>query len=123
MDIDTAVQISVTAQEVRITTLVRVPDFQHFHASWVLGGGKQGFVVPHVGTKEIEKQIVAQCKYPPIGHFSVTGAQHMLDFQIYPMGEATQAVNSATFLVIILETPLIIFNVHEIAAIPAWMHC
>lgn len=72
-----------------------------------------------MGTKEI----VTQCKYPPIGHRSVTGAQPMLDFQIYPMGEATQAVNSATFLVIILETPLIIFNVHEIAAIPAWMHC
>jgi 2-keto-3-deoxy-L-rhamnonate aldolase RhmA len=123
MDIDTAVQISVTAQEVRITTLVRVPDFQHLHAGWVLGGGKQGFVVPHVGTKEIAKKIVAQCKYPPIGHRSVTGAQPMLDFQIYPMGEATQAVNSATFLVIILETPLIIFNAHEIAAIPAWMHC
>ena len=119
MDIDTAVQISVTAQEVRITTLVRVPDFQHFHAGWVLGGGKQGFVVPHVGTKEI----VTQCKYPPIGHRSVTDAQPMLDFQIYPMGEATQAVNSAIFLVIILKTPLVIFNVHEIVAIPAWMHC
>ena len=47
----------------------------------------------------------------------------MVDFQIYPMGDATQAVNSAIFLVIILKTPLVIFNVHEIAAIPAWMHC
>ena len=56
MDIDTAVQISVTAQEVRITTLVRVLDFQYFHASLVLGGGKQGVVVPHVDTKEIEKR-------------------------------------------------------------------
>ena len=56
MDIDTAVQISVTAQEVRITTLVRVLDFQYFHASRVLGGGKQGVVVPHVDTKEIEKR-------------------------------------------------------------------
>ena len=123
MDIDTAVQISVTAQEVRITRLVRVPHFQHFHASRVLGGGKQAVVVPHVDTKEIAKKIVDQCKYPPIGHRSVTGAQPMVDFQISPMGEATQAVNSAIFLVTILKTPLVIFNVHEIAAIPAWMHC
>ena len=67
--------------------------------------------------------MVDQSKYPLIGHCSVTGAQPMLDFQIHPMGEATQAVNSATFLIIMLETPLAIFNVHEIAAIPAWMHC
>ena len=123
MDIDTAVQISVTAQEVRITRLVRVPHFQHFHASRVLGGEKQGVVVPHVDTKEIAKKIVDQCKYPPIGHRSVTGAQPMVDFQIYPMGDATQAVNSAIFLVIILKTPLVLFFAHEIAAIPAWMHC
>ena len=96
MDIDTAVQISVTAQEVGITPLVRVPGFQHFHASRVLDGGAQGVVVPHVDTKEIAKKMVDQCKYPPIGHRSVTGAQPMLDFQTYPMGEATQAVNSAT---------------------------
>ena len=118
MDIDTAVQISVTAQEVGITPLVRVPGFQHFHASRVLDGGAQGVVVPHVDTKEIAKKMVDQCKYPPIGHRSVTGAQPMLDFQTYPMGEATQAVNSATFLVIMLETPLAIYNVYEIAAIP-----
>jgi 2-keto-3-deoxy-L-rhamnonate aldolase RhmA len=123
MDIYTAVQISVTAQEVRVTPLVRVPDFQHFHASRVLGGEKLGVVVPHVDIKEIAQKIVDQCKYPPIGHRSVTVAQPMLDFQIYPMGEATQAVNPATCLVIILKTPLVIFNVHEIAAIPAWMHC
>ena len=51
MDIDMAVQISVTAQEVGITPLVRVPGFQHFHASRVLDGGAQGIVVPHVDDK------------------------------------------------------------------------
>ena len=56
MDIYTTVQINVTPQEVRVTPLVRVPDFQHFHASRVLGGGKQGVVVPHVDTKEIAKK-------------------------------------------------------------------
>ena len=51
MDLDTATQISVTAQDVGITPLLRVPGFQHFHASRALDGGAQGIVVPHVDTK------------------------------------------------------------------------
>ena len=118
MDIDMAVQISVTAQEVGITPLVRVPGFQHFHASRVLDGGAQGIVVPHVDDKEVAQRMVDQCKYPPIGHRSVTGAQPMLDFENYPLSEATEAVNAATFLVIMLETPTAISNVDEIARVP-----
>ena len=72
MDIDMAVQISVTAQDVGITPLVRVPGFQHFHASRVLDGGAQGIVVPHVDNKDVAQRMVDQCKYPPIGHRSVT---------------------------------------------------
>ena len=117
MDIDTAVQISVTAQEVGITPLVRVPGFQHYHASRVVDGGAQGIVVPHVDTPEVAQQMVDQCKYPPIGHRSVAGAQPMLDFQSYPMEEATKAINQATFLVIMLETPEAIANADKIAAI------
>jgi 2-keto-3-deoxy-L-rhamnonate aldolase RhmA len=102
MDIDTAVQISVTAQEVGITLLVRVPWFQHYHASRILDGGAQGIVIPHVDTPKVAQQMVDQCKYPPIGHRSITGAQPILDFQSYSMEEATKAVNQATFLVIML---------------------
>ena len=68
MDLDTATQISVTAQDVGITPLLRVPGFQHFHASRALDGGAQGIVVPHVDTKETAIQMVCQCKYPPLGH-------------------------------------------------------
>jgi 2-keto-3-deoxy-L-rhamnonate aldolase RhmA len=110
MDIDTAVQISVTAQEVGITPLVRVPRFQHYHASWVLDGRAQGIVVLHMDTPEVAQQMVDQCKCPPIGHRSVVGPQPILDFQSYP-------VKKATFLIIMLETPEAITNVGAIAAI------
>mgnify|MGYP006243148635 FL=1 len=73
MDLDTAIQISVTAQDVGITPLIRVPGFQHFHASRALDGGAQGIVVPHVDTKDTAIQMIDQCKYPPIGHRSVAG--------------------------------------------------
>ena len=92
MDIDMAVQISVTAQE--------------------------GGITPLVDDKEVAQRMVDQCKYSPIGHRSVTGAQPMLDFENYPMSEATEAVNAATFLVIMLETPTAISNVDKIARVP-----
>ena len=42
MDLDVAVQISVAAQDTGITPIVRVPGFQHFHATRALDGGARG---------------------------------------------------------------------------------
>jgi 2-keto-3-deoxy-L-rhamnonate aldolase RhmA len=118
MDTDTAVQISIAAQSAGITPIVRVPGFQHFHATRVLDGGAQGVVVPHVDTPEVARQMVANCKYPPLGHRSVAGAQPVVDFETHPMGEVSEAINSATLLILMLETPEAIANADAIAAIP-----
>ena len=64
MDVDMAVQISVAAQDAGITPIVRVPGYQHFHATRVLDGGAQGIVVPHVDTVEVAAQMVSNTKYP-----------------------------------------------------------
>ncbi len=118
MDVDTAVQISVAAQSAGIAPIVRVPGFQHFHATRVLDGGAQGVVVPHVDDAETAARLADNCKYPPLGHRSVAGAQPVLDFETHPMGEATAAVNAATALVVMLETPRAIENADAIAAVP-----
>ncbi|MCY4592344.1 MAG: aldolase/citrate lyase family protein [Alphaproteobacteria bacterium] len=118
MDLDTAVQISVAAQSAGIAPIVRVPGFQHFHASRALDGGAQGIVVPHVDTIETAREMVANCKYPPLGHRSVQGAQPVLGFETRPVAEATAAVNAATALVVMLETPEAIANADGIAAVP-----
>jgi 2-keto-3-deoxy-L-rhamnonate aldolase RhmA len=118
MDTDTAVQISVAAQDAGITPIVRVPGFQHFHATRVLDGGAQGIVVPHVDTPEVARQMVANCKYPPLGHRSVAGAQPVVDFESHPMGEVSAAINEATLLILMLETPEAIANADAIAAVP-----
>ncbi len=117
MSIDTAVQICVAAQDAGITPLVRVPGFQHFHASRVLDGGAQGIVVPHVDTVEIAEQMVSACRYPPAGHRSVTGALPQIGFQSRPLGETTPAINAATLLVLMIETPAAVENAEAIAAL------
>ncbi len=117
MAVEDAVEISVAAQDAGITPVVRVPGFEHYHASRVLDGGALGIVVPHVDTPEQAKKIVDNCKYPPLGHRSVTGALPQLDFEAVPMAEATTAINNATMVVVMLETPQAVDNADAIAAV------
>lgn len=117
MSIDTAAQISVAAQDAGITPIVRVPGFEHFHATRALDGGAQGVVIPHVDTAEVAKQMVDNTKYPPMGHRSVTSALPQIDFGSYPIGELTPAINAATMVVVMVETPTGVENVEAIAAV------
>ena len=117
MDLDIAVQISVAAQDAGITPIVRVPGFEHFHATRVLDGGAQGIVFPHVDDAETAARLVAQCRYPPAGRRSVTGALPQLDFAAHSVADTVEAVNAATLLVIMLETPTAIANADAIAAV------
>ncbi len=118
MGVDTATQICVAAQDAGITPIVRVPGHQHFHATRLLDGGAQGIVVPHVDTVEAAARMVEQCKYPPLGHRSVTGSLPQLGFQPTPLADMTASINDATLLVIMLETPEAIGNADAIAALP-----
>jgi 4-hydroxy-2-oxoheptanedioate aldolase len=118
MSIDLAAQISVAAQDAGITPVVRVPGFQHFHATRALDAGALGIVVPHVDSAEIAARMVENCRYPPLGHRSVTGALPQIDFRPMPVAEATTAIDAATLLVVMLETPRAVDNVEQIAAVP-----
>ena len=117
LDLDTAAQISVAAQSVGITPIVRVPGFEHHHASRVLDAGAQGIAAPHVDTPETAARIVRQCRFPPLGRRSVVGGLPQLDFEAVPVGEATEAINAATLVIVMIETPEAVDNVDAIAAV------
>lgn len=118
MDVDMAVQICVAAQDAGITPIVRVPGFQHFHATRVLDGGAQGIVVPHVDDAETAAKMVSNMRYPPLGHRSVTGVLPQFDFVGHPIAETAEVANRETLLVLMLETPTAIANADAIAAVP-----
>ena len=120
MSVDLAAQLSIAAQDAGITPVVRVPGFEHFHASRVLDAGAQGIVVPHVDTPEVAARMVSNCRYPPVGHRSVTGAVPQLDFETHPMAEWTKAVNDATLLILMVESPQALENIDRIAAVPGF---
>jgi 4-hydroxy-2-oxoheptanedioate aldolase len=117
MDVDTAAQLSMAALAIGVTPIVRVPGHEHYHATRLLDNGAQGVVVPHVDTGAAAERVVSQCKYPPVGHRSIAGAQPQLSFKSLPTGEAMRLVNEETLIVVMLETPQAIANAESIAAV------
>ncbi len=117
MGVDAAVQISVAALPTGVTPIVRVPAHEHFHATRVLDGGAQGVVVPHVNSVEQARRVVENCKYPPIGHRSLTAPMPQLGFRSMPVADAIEALNRNTLVVAMLETPQAVDNADAIAAV------
>ena len=117
MNLDMACQISVAAQDAGITPIVQVPGFEHYLATRALDGGALGIVVPHVDDSKTAAQMVSNCRYPPIGHRSMTGALPQVNFKRHPIGEMAEAVNAATLIIVMIETPNAVENADAIAAV------
>jgi 2-keto-3-deoxy-L-rhamnonate aldolase RhmA len=118
MGIDTAAQLAVACHDAGVTPLVRVPGYEHHLATRLLDAGAMGIVFPHVDSAEHARQLVSNCKYPPMGHRSLGGPVAQLGFRGYPRAESTEAVNRDTLLVMMLETPEAIDRADQIAAVP-----
>jgi 4-hydroxy-2-oxoheptanedioate aldolase len=118
MDLDMAVQISVTALAAGISPIVRVPYGQFDMATRALDGGAFGIVIPHADTAEEAREVADRLRYPPVGHRSVAGAIPQLGFRPMPAAEATKLVNDNLLVIVMLETPKAIANADAIAAVP-----
>ncbi|MEM1299158.1 MAG: aldolase/citrate lyase family protein [Pseudomonadota bacterium] len=118
MSLDDACNISVAAQAEGITPLVRVPGVEHHHATRALDGGAQGIVVPHVDTVEVGAQMVANTRYPPVGHRSLYGALPQAGFEPHPLPDLMAALNASTYLALMIESPEGVANADAIAALP-----
>jgi len=118
MDLDTAVQIAVAALGAGIAPVARVPAGQLWMATRFLDGGGLGIVMPHVDTPEEAHTIAQALRYPPQGHRSVAGGLPHFGYAKVGLAETCSAINAATFVVVMLETPTAIANADLIAAVP-----
>lgn len=118
LGIDTAAQLCVACHDAGVPPIVRVPGYEHYLATRLLDGGAMGIVFPHVNTPALAARLVANCKYPPMGHRSVGGPMAQLGLRAHPRGPATDAVNRGTVLVMMVETPEAVANADAIAAVP-----
>ena len=118
MDLDTAVQIAVAALGAGIAPVARVPAGQLWLATRFLDGGGLGIVVPHVDTAEEATRIARALRYPPDGHRSVAGGLPHFGYAKIGLAETCAALNAATLVIVMLETPTAIANAEAIAAVP-----
>ena len=118
MSIETACEIAVASQDSGIAPIVRVPYGELTMATRVLDGGALGIVIPHVDTPEEAQQIAQALRYPPQGHRSVAGGLPHFGYARVGLADTCAAINAATLIIVMLETPTAIANAAAIAAVP-----
>lgn len=116
--VETAFQICVAALDARIAPLVRVPHDELALGARCLDAGGLGIVIPHVDTADEAKAMVSAFRFAPLGHRSIGGGYPHFGFAAVPAKEVVTALNAATLLVAMIETPRAVENVEQIAAVP-----
>ncbi|HEU4661853.1 MAG TPA: aldolase/citrate lyase family protein [Pseudolabrys sp.] len=114
---DDAAQICAAALPLGITPMVRIPGHEFTIATRLLDGGALGIICPHVDTLEQAAAFVNACKFPPLGHRSVSGAGPTQLYRPAPLKEVNRHGNDVTLLIAMLETPEAIANADAIASV------
>jgi 2-keto-3-deoxy-L-rhamnonate aldolase RhmA len=115
--LDTTSQICMAGLAAGITPMVRVPNGSPEYVVRVLEGGALGVIVPHVRSADEARRVVAAARFAPSGERSMAGGMPHLKYRSFPRAEAMQALNEATMVVVMMETPEALDQVEEIAAV------
>lgn len=118
MPIDTAALICAAALDLGLAPFVRIPEREYGVIGRLLDGGVLGIIAPRVETAEQAQDIVAACRFPPLGHRSAIATLAHVDFKKMPPEQFNAALNRATVVKILLESPRGIENLEAIAALP-----
>lgn len=115
--LETISQICIASNLAGITPLVRVADANHTAIARALECGAMGVIVPQVETAKDAVAAVQAAKFPPLGHRSIAPCLPLLSFRPTPAVEAMRDINSATMVVVMMESRAALEVVEEIAAV------
>jgi 4-hydroxy-2-oxoheptanedioate aldolase len=118
MTIEAAAQICACALDIGLTPLVRVPEREYGAIGRLLDGGAMGIIAPRIETAAQARDLVAACRFPPAGHRSAIATLPHVGYRKMPAGAFNETMNRNTLLKILIESPLGIENIREIAALP-----
>jgi 2-keto-3-deoxy-L-rhamnonate aldolase RhmA len=93
---------------------IRVPDATESDIQKATDIGALGIIVPTVDTVEKAQAAVKWAKYPPVGRRSQGSGQYAALYG----SDYRQTINDNMVVVIMIETPLGVANIKEIAAVP-----
>jgi len=118
ISIDTAAQICATALDIGLTPFVRIPEREYGVIGRLLDGGAVGIIAPRIETATQAEDLVAACRFPPLGHRSAIATLPHVGYKKIPVSTLNQDLNRLTLLKVLIESPLGISNIAEIAAVP-----
>jgi 4-hydroxy-2-oxoheptanedioate aldolase len=118
MSVDTAAMICASALDLGLVPFIRPPERDLGIIGRLLDGGALGIIAPRIETAEQARDLVAACKFPPLGHRSAISTLPHVGFRAIPVGELNTLMNSATIVKVLIESPLGIENIGSIAAVP-----
>jgi 2-keto-3-deoxy-L-rhamnonate aldolase RhmA len=118
MSIDTAALICAAALDLGLAPFARIPEREYGVIGRLLDGGVLGIIAPRVETVAEAQDIIAACRFPPLGHRSAIATLAHVNFERMSASQFNQTMNQATVVKILLESPLGIANVEAIAALP-----
>ena len=97
---------------------MRVPGLARHLISPVLDAGALGIMVPMLETAEQARDLVAYCRYRPLGTRGLAFGMAHDDYRSGPVTEAIAAANDAILTIALIETAAGLVNAEAIMSVP-----
>jgi len=117
MPVEVAAHICHAGLDLGLFPFVRTPERDVGVIGRLLDGGAQGIIAPRIETAAEAAQVVAACRFPPLGHRSAIASLSCFGFAQRSPLDLNQAANRATLVKILIESPRGIENIAAIAAL------
>ena len=117
MPLDVAAGLCATAGDLGLFPFVRVRERDYGALGPLLDGGAQGIVAPRVESAAQAAIIARACRFAPRGQRSQLAMVPQLGLRPRPAAELNPALDQATIVTILLETPAGVASADEIAAV------
>jgi 2-keto-3-deoxy-L-rhamnonate aldolase RhmA len=117
MPLDVAASLCATAGDLGLFPFVRVQEREYGGIGRLLDGGAQGIVAPRVEGAAEAAAIARACRFAPRGQRSQLATVPQLGMRPTPAATLNPALDDATLVQILIETPAGVANADEIAAV------
>lgn len=118
LSIDAAAQICAAALDIGLAPFVRIPEREYGVIGRLLDGGAVGIIAPRIETAAQAEELVAACRFPPLGHRSAIATLPHVGYGKLAAPAFNEAMNRTTVLKVLIESPAGIDNIGDIASVP-----
>ena len=117
MPLDVAASLCATAGDLGLFPFVRVRERDYGALGPLLDCGAQGIIAPRVETAAEAATIARACRFAPRGQRSQLATVPLAGMRPTPAATLNQALDDATIVQILIETPAGVASADEIAAV------